>query len=84
MSRASLVFIQSLFPRMVLISPLWPIILNGWARLQVGKVLVEKRECTRAIALVKYGSVRSGKYSLSWRELSIPLYTIVLVERLAK
>ena len=69
---------------MVLISPLWPIILNGCARLQVGKVLVEKRECTRAMELVKYLSVRSVKYWRSWREVSIPLYTRVRVERLAK
>ena len=69
---------------MVLISPLCPIILKGWARLHVGNVLVEKRECTRAIALVKYLSLRSGKYSLSCRDESIPLYTIVLVDRLAK
>ena len=30
-------------------APLWPSMRMGWARCQEGKVLVEKRECTRAI-----------------------------------
>ncbi len=30
-------------PWMALISPLWQIVRNGWARSQVGSVLVEKR-----------------------------------------
>ena len=46
-SRAS---ILSALPRMVLISPLWTIKRFGWARSQLGLVLVEKRECTIAIA----------------------------------
>ena len=36
-------FIQFIFPLTVLISPLWHSILNGCARLQVGKVFVENR-----------------------------------------
>ena len=47
-SRAS---IRSALPRMVLISPLWRISRLGWARSQLGVVLVEKRECTMAMAL---------------------------------
>ena len=49
-SRAS---IQARLPLMVLISPLWASMRKGCARLQVGKVLVLKRECTRARALVR-------------------------------
>ena len=47
-SRAS---IRSTLPRMVFISPLCSIKRFGWARSQLGVVLVEKRECTSAIAL---------------------------------
>ena len=47
-SRAS---IRSALPRMVLISPLWRISRLGWARSQLGVVLVENRECTMAMAL---------------------------------
>ena len=57
----SRVFIQSLLPRIVFISPLWAMYRNGCARLHVGNVLVEKREWTIAMALVKYGLVKSGK-----------------------
>ena len=46
-SRAS---ILSALPRMVLISPLWTIIRLGWARSQLGLVLVENREWTTARA----------------------------------
>ena len=46
-SRAS---ILSALPRMVLISPLCTIKRFGWARSQLGLVLVEKREWTIAIA----------------------------------
>ena len=53
---------------MVFISPLWARTLNGCARLHVGKVLVLNLECTRAMPVVKYGCVRSGKYSLSWTD----------------
>src|SRR5277367_6621211 len=42
---------QFTLPRRVLISPLWAMRRKGWARCQVGKVLVEKRWCTRAMAL---------------------------------
>ena len=50
LSRAS---IQPLLPRIVLISPLCANKRNGCAKLQVGKVLVLKRECTKAKPLVK-------------------------------
>ena len=57
-SRAS---IHSRLPLMVFISPLCAIILKGCAKLHVGNVLVEKRECTNAMALVKYGLLKSVK-----------------------
>ncbi len=47
-SRASM---RSILPRMVLISPLCKMMRLGCARSQDGFVLVEKRECTKAIAL---------------------------------
>ena len=47
-SRASM---RSALPRIVLISPLWRIRRFGCARSQLGVVLVEKRECTMAMAL---------------------------------
>ena len=74
LSRAS---IHARLPRIVLISPLWASRRNGWARLHVGNVLVLKRECTNAKPLVKYGWVRSGKYSRTCIEVSIPLYMMV-------
>ena len=40
---SSLEFILLIFPLTVLISPLWHMYLNGCARSQVGKVLVENR-----------------------------------------
>ena len=40
-------------PLMVFISPLWASRRKGCARLHVGNVLVEKRECTSASPLVK-------------------------------
>ncbi len=40
-SRVSWLFIQLTLPDSVLISPLWASARNGWARRQVGKVLVE-------------------------------------------
>ena len=52
--------IQLMFPRSVLISPLWAIIRYGWASSQLGKVFVEKREWTSAIAVFVRGSCRSG------------------------
>ena len=51
--------IQLRLPRMVLISPLWQSMRKGWARLHCGKVFVEKREWTIAIALVNHWLVRS-------------------------
>ena len=59
--RDSLVCIHSRLPLIVLISPLCARYLKGWARSHVGKVLVLKRECTSAIALVNLSSHRSGK-----------------------
>ena len=50
---SSRAIIRSTLPRMVLISPLCRMSRLGWARSQLGKVLVEKRECTMAMALVK-------------------------------
>ena len=52
--------IQLTLPISVLISPLWAITRNGWASSQLGKVFVEKRECTSASALAKRSSCRSG------------------------
>ena len=43
--------IQLRLPITVLISPLWAIRRYGWASGHDGKVLVEKRECTRARAV---------------------------------
>jgi len=66
--------IQFLFPRRVLISPLWHIIRRGWARSQEGKVLVLKRECTRAMWLWKSGCARSPlKYGITCSGVSWPL-----------
>ena len=50
LSRAA---VHSRLPRTVLISPLCATRRKGCARLHVGKVLVEKRECTSASALVR-------------------------------
>ena len=57
----------------VLISPLWAMNRNGCASGQLGKVLVEKRECTSAIAEAIRSSVRSGKKWSSWSVVSMPL-----------
>ena len=46
---SSRAFMRSWLPRMVLISPLCKSIRCGWAFDQLGKVFVEKRECTMAI-----------------------------------
>ena len=59
LSKPSRACIHKRLPFMVLISPLWAIILKGWAKSQVGKVLVLKRECTKAMALCKPGSFKS-------------------------
>ena len=47
---ASRARIQLMLPRSVLISPLCAMQRYGCARSQLGKVLVEKRECTSAMA----------------------------------
>ena len=60
-------------PRTVLISPLWATKRNGWASGQDGKVLVEKRLCTIAIALMHRSSRRSGKYWGSCIVVNMPL-----------
>ena len=52
-STLSRAFIQPRLPRMVLISPLWASSRKGCASDHVGKVLVEKRECTTASPLVR-------------------------------
>ena len=59
-SSASRACIQFRLPRIVLISPLWAMNRYGCASGQDGKVFVEKRECTSAIALSIRSSVRSG------------------------
>ena len=51
--------IQFVLPRSVLISPLWQSSRYGWARDHVGKVLVENRLCTSAIAVTHCASARS-------------------------
>ena len=55
-SRAS---IRERLPRIVLISPLWRISRLGWARSQLGVVLVENREWTMAMALSTRSSCKS-------------------------
>ena len=51
---------QARLPSMVLISPLWASIRNGWARGQRGRVLVENRWWKTHIAVSRAGSFRSG------------------------
>ena len=65
--------IQLRLPLTVLISPLWAMSRYGWASGQLGKVLVEKREWTRASSVAKRSSDRSGKNGSSWPVVSIPL-----------
>ncbi len=65
--------IQFTLPISVLISPLWAMTRNGCASSQLGNVFVEKRECTRHIALAKRGSCRSRKKPRTWSGMSIPL-----------
>jgi hypothetical protein len=60
-------------PITVLISPLWAMNRNGCESGQLGKVLVEKREWTTAIAEAIRSSRRSGNTSASWAVVSIPL-----------
>ena len=68
-------------PRTVLISPLWATKRNGCASGQDGNVLVEKRLCTMAIALMHRSSRRSGKYCGSCIVVSMPLYAMVRLDR---
>jgi hypothetical protein len=65
--------IQLRLPLTVLISPLWATKRYGWASGQLGKVLVENRECTSAIAEANRRSDRSGKNGSSWPVVSMPL-----------
>ncbi len=51
--------IQLMFPRSVLISPLWITMRYGWANRHDPSVLVENRECTRAKAVTMRSSARS-------------------------
>ena len=57
---ACLAFMALMFFLRVFISPLWAIILNGWASGQDGKVLVLYRWCTIAKGLLNSGRPRSG------------------------
>ncbi len=77
-SRAS---ILSALPRMVLISPLCTINRLGWARSQLGLVLVENLECTMAMADSKSLSCKSAKKVRSCPTRNIPLYTIVRLDK---
>ena len=65
--------IQLTLPRSVLISPLWATIRYGCASSQLGNVFVEKRECTRASALVRRSSARSGEEAAELRSRQHPL-----------
>ena len=65
--------IQLRLPLTVLISPLCAISRYGWASGQLGKVLVEKRECTRASSEANRSSDRSGKNGSSCPVVSMPL-----------
>ena len=56
----------------------------GCARGQEGNVFVENRECTSARLDAYRSSDRSGKNGCTCGADSIPLYTRVLQERLAK
>ena len=71
--RASRARIQLRLPASVLISPLWAMYRYGWASGQLGKVLVEKREWTRARPDSNSGSSRSVKKVRSCSEVSMPL-----------
>ncbi len=83
-SKASRARIQLRFPANVLISPLWQRYRYGWASGQLGKVLVEKRECTSTNPDSNSGSRKSGKNWRSCSEVSMPLYTKVRAEREGK
>ena len=72
-SMASRACIRLRLPRTVLISPLCATKRNGCANGQDGNVLVEKRLCTIAIALMQRSSRRSAKYLGSCIVVSMPL-----------
>ena len=72
-SSASRARIQLRLPMTVLISPLWAMNRNGCDSGQLGKVLVENRECTTASAEATRSSTRSGKNVSSWSVVSMPL-----------
>ena len=72
-SSASRARIQLRLPITVLISPLCAMNRNGCDSGQLGKVLVEKRECTTATELSTRSSTRSGKTWSSWSVVSMPL-----------
>ena len=65
--------IQLRLPLTVLISPLCATKRYGWASGQLGKVFVENREWTSAMAVAKRRSDRSGKNGSSWPVVSMPL-----------
>ena len=65
--------IQLRLPLTVLISPLCATKRYGWASGQLGKVFVENREWTSAMAEAKRRSDRSGKKGSSWPVVSMPL-----------
>ena len=56
--------IQLRLPLTVLISPLWAMSRYGWASGQLGKVLVEKRECTRASSVANRSVGQVGEERL--------------------
>ncbi len=72
-SIASRACIRLRLPRTVLISPLCATNRNGCASGHDGKVLVEKRLCTIAMALLHRSSRRSGKNRGSCIVVSMPL-----------
>jgi hypothetical protein len=79
-SMASRACMRLRLPRTVLISPLWATKRKGWARGQEGKVLVEKRLWTMAMALRQRSSRRSGKNCGSCIVVSMPLKTMVRLD----
>ena len=83
-SIASRARIQFRFPCTVLISPLCAMYRYGCARSQDGNVFVENRECTSARFDWYRSSERSGKNGSTCAADSMPLYTIVRDDRLAK
>ncbi len=66
--------IQLTLPSSVLNSPLWALMWNGCASAQLGKVLVEKRECTMASALANRGV---GQVGVEARELGRREHSLV-------